>query len=274
MHREQMLEKRRIYDRKRLKRKRAEMAAAAPPPAGFRRCTHPLCPRQVQPIDQFQSISVRRKTLTKWCKTCRDSQKRSAVNPTTKKGQCKVVWEEWQRSHICGKCGTDNCIEADHIRNKAHSRGDAGDKVHNCSDYAWWAWHGGPPALERELEKCQPLCRSCHRLKSEEERNTWTRPSILRNRAIVNEEKLKLGCCLHCSRKVTLDTVCRFDFDHRDRSTWVINISQLVYKSKAFFDAHFPIEVVKCDLLCANCHFKKTKKERLSDVPQFFSQYK
>ena len=195
---------------------------------GQRYCKH--CGR-IKPEDQFKSRRPRRQTLTKLCQTCRQGQTRSVINPTTAKGKCKARWEEWKEKNPCVVCGeTDpQLIEADHLR----------DKVSHCSNYIYWASHGGVPALERELEKCQSLCRWCHRLKSDREQGTDTRVTKLKRRAIINAEKLRRGKCLRCPRRVTLETCCAFEFDHRDREAKVINLSELVRKPKAFLITMF-----------------------------------
>jgi hypothetical protein len=41
----------------------------------------------------------------------------------------------------------------------------------------------------------------------------------------------------------------------------VINLSELVRKPKAFFDNYVHSELKACDILCCNCHKKKTTNE-------------
>jgi hypothetical protein len=226
-------------------RKRLNATPVCPPGQRYcKGCGH------IKPEDQFKSRIARRQTLTKWCQTCLQRKSRSDINPTTAKGKCKARWEEWKANNPCVVCGESDpkLIEADHLR----------DKVHRCSDDRYWSCHGGVPALENELKKCQSLCCWCHRLKSDRERGTWKRKSILERRAIINAEKMRRGKCLRCPRLVTLETCCAFDFDHRDASTKVIKISKFVKKSKAFFDEHIQSELKACDLLCCNCHKKVT----------------
>ena len=219
-------------------------------PPGQRYCTH--C-GHIQPEDQFKSRYPRRQTLTKKCQTCRQVSARSDINPTSKRGKCKARWKEWKSNNPCVVCGeTDTqLIEADHLR----------DKVHECSDFTYWPSHGGVPALERELEKCQSLCCWHHRLKSDRERGIWKQKSILKRRAILNAEKLRRGKCLRCPRLVTLETCCAFDFDHRDAKTKVLSLSNIVKKSQAFFDNYVNSELKACDILCCDCHKKKTINE-------------
>ena len=226
-------------------RKKYDATPVCPPGQRYcGKCGH------IQPEDQFKSRHPRRQTLTKKCQTCRQSNARSNSNPTTTKGKCKARWEEWKKNNPCVVCGeTDpQLIEADHLH----------DKVHACSHDRYWACNGGVPALESELTKCQSLCCWCHRLKTKRERGTQKQKSILKHRAIINAEKLRRGKCLRCPRLVTLETCCAFDFDHRDASTKVIGLSQLVKKSQAFFDQHIDSEFKACDMLCCTCHKKVT----------------
>ena len=97
--------------------------------SGERQCTH--C-GNVKNKEEFKPKGQQTK-LTAWCLNCRDSAKRTAVNPTTEVGKCKAAWEAWkQENSKCLCCGRDDAsvIEADHIS----------VKVRACSDYTWW--HG------------------------------------------------------------------------------------------------------------------------------------
>ena len=235
--------------RKSLK-KRRRLAAEQIIPDGHRLCTD--CSR-IQPEDQFISRYARRKKPTTTCQLCRDIQYRSKMNPETLMGQCRQVWLDWKKDKTCAHCGCSDAIEADHY---------LGKKVRACSDYSWWACHGGPEALKEELAKCQPLCAPCHRIKSKKERNATTRPYILRRRKIVNDEKLFVGACeCGCDRKVTPENVQTFDWAHKDRATWTIHISTLAKKSEAYFQSQWPIERAKCRLLHNICHKAETAEE-------------
>jgi len=233
----------------RASQRKANKKTRAPKPCNEneKQCTN--CGR-VQKTDQFVSSRVRRKKLTARCLTCRSSVKRSQVKPTTTTGKCKAAWEEWKAKHTCLSCGCTDArlLEADH----QHS------KVNKCSEYNYWAYNGGIEALKKELTKCLPLCCFCHRIKSKRERGTQMKKSVLTKRKIIDDEKLRRGACLVCKRVVTKETTCGFDFDHIDPPQKVIAISQLVYKSFDYFNAHFQSEVQKCQMLCSNCHSLKT----------------
>ena len=220
-------------------------------PEGHRECTG--CTR-VQPEDQFRPLMARQTELTARCLTCRDSQRRSRMNPNTKTGQCRQVWFQWKKGKVCAHCGTDRQIEADHCR--------GGKKVKEGSHFAWWASNGGPEAQQRELDdKCQPLCRFCHRMKNKKGGGTCKQASKLRMQKIIKDEKLRVGACETCGRKVTPDNTQCFDWAHRDRATKTICISALVNKSEEYFQTQWPIERAKCKLSCCLCHKDETDDE-------------
>jgi hypothetical protein len=200
----------------------------------------------VKDKEKFKSKYPQRTKLTLLCLNCRDSAKRSAINPTTEAGKCKAAWKAWQQENSkCLHCGQDDArvIEADHIS----------VKVRNCSDYNWWACHGGVEAQKNEFSTTQPLCRFCHRIKTKKEKPTTKRRHLLDKYTIVDAEKMNRRECLHCERVVTKDTVRAFYFVHRDQSTSTISIGKLVKKPWAYFMEHAGPEMAKRDISCANC---------------------
>ena len=229
-------------------RKRKREAAEKTVPDGQKRCT--MCLRS-QPEDQFKSKHARRKKLTRRCLTCRGNNTRSQINPTTTTGKCRQVWQKWKDEHVCAWCGDARHTEGDHF---------LGNKVHDCSSYKWWSYHGGPKALTLELAKCQPLCMFCHRLKSDRERGTPTQRSILRRQKIINTEKLRVGACEDCGRRCTAEISVAFDWAHKDRKEKTTSISCIVHKSNAYFAEHWLEERNKCRLLCCLCHKEETLK--------------
>lgn len=242
--------------RRNFKKKRRRLAAEQIIPDGHKFCRTCL---RIQSEDQFKSYVARRKKLNAMCRNCLSIQLRTQMNPETLTGQCRQVWLDWKKDKTCNHCGSSEAIEADHLRGK---RDVDSDYVHVCSDYHWWAWNEGPEAQKRELAKCQPLCRPCHRLKSKKERGVQTKPCILRHQKIVNDEKLRVGACeCGCERKVTPENVCTFDWAHKDRETRTIHISHLVYKTKGYFQKQWPLERAKCRLLHSICHKAETAEE-------------
>jgi hypothetical protein len=90
----------------------------------------------------------------------------------------------------------------------------------------------------------------------------------------VDAEKLRRGCCTTCHRAVAPKTCVAFHFDHRDERTKMTGKDTLARKQggvcglvnnstkRASLDEIRPIlvaEMDKCDLLCQNCHHRKTR---------------
>ena len=234
----------RSYNQRQRKRKPDQIPDI---PDGQMHCT--AC-WKVWPENHFQGCHGR---TTKNCQNCRSINQRQRENPNTAVNQCRQLFLDWKKAHRCKHCGTNQHIEADHLR----------DKVKNCSYYPYWASNGGTEALKAELAKCQALCRFCHRLKSAKERGTNASVQSRRKRKIVNAEKLRVGACQRgCGRKVTAENLTAFDWAHMDRSTKTTNISTLCNKSKkAYFKKQWPIERLKCELLCCMCHKTETDEE-------------
>ena len=227
------------YTRAHNKRKRE---AQPDVPDGHKYCTN--CGK-IHPVDQFIRESPRDERPTAHCKTCRENISRSRKNPNTKSGACREVWMKWKEGKVC-KCGETRSI---------HARGKYRALVHICSGYSWWASNGGTKALKEQLKECYPLCKFCIRLL---EPPKTRRPDHQRRHDIINAEKLRLGCCKKCKRKVTPENVSAFDFDHRNRVTKIDHISQMIHYSQEKFDRVYPVEVKRCDLLCCICHDIKT----------------
>ena len=238
------------------KKKRKAAAALTKCEEGKRICSK-CCNEQDE--DQFVSTVVRREKLTTCCKSCRDTLKRSQANLNTIIGQCRQIFIDWKKEHACLDCGLDDyrLIEADHKYPIGSDQPDA--KLHACGRASYWVCHGGPEALKKELDtKCEPRCCFCHRLKSKRDRKPETKKSILQKRAIINAEKLKRGHCVHCQRKVTIHTVCGFDFDHLNPEEKRMNVSKMVEKSWPYFNQYAYNEMSVCALSCANCHHLST----------------
>ena len=89
----------------------------------------------------------------------------------------------------------------------------------------------------------------------------------------VDDVKIRLGQCQHCGLQVTAENVVAFHFDHKDERTKLIGKGTLAgvqggvgglvsnVSKKASLDNIKDIlvdEMNKCQLLCANCHNRKT----------------
>ena len=206
--------------------------------------------------DQFMSPVYRRKKLTRRSLYCRTQRQRHDKDPRNKSGSCYKFWFDWKREQSCSDCGLKDyrVMQADHVRDK---------KVYIVSDYRYWAHNGGVEAMQREVDKCEPRCSFCHRLKTKARyKNTGrplkVKPCRLRRQHQVNMKKCEIGKCKTCERVVTYENAQGFDFDHRDEEKKLISISVSLSKCENVFQRHFIEEIPKCDLLCANCHHIKT----------------
>ena len=124
--------------------------------------------------------------------------------------------------------------------------------------------------IKRELMKCRILCKVCHRIETkaendklhEDRKSTLHRNTInmLRQkeplRAFVLKEKLLRMKCESCDLKVTEINAVAFDFDHIIPANKTNNISTMVGWRKSVEELQ--IEMAKCRLLCARCHFVKS----------------
>ena len=235
--------------------KRKRIASEKKVEEGYRLCAH--C-SHIKPVAEFESKVHRRKKLTSNCTSCREIQKKSEKNPISKRGKCRVFWMQWKNQQKCVDCGLvdERVMEADHV---------TGKKIHRVSHYNWWGRNGSVEGMMEELKKCEPRCNFCHTIKTKQRSDLKRKiegrkqqPSIKHRRHEINLVKCNIGECKRCKRKVTMETCCGFDFDHRNEETKVISISQIIQKKEVEYRKHFKEEIPKCDLLCRNCHHIKT----------------
>lgn len=244
-------------------RKSRERAAKATAKEGYKYCNQ--CSKEY-PVSHFKSSVARRKKLTAWCVNCRAIQSKTHGNKSTKVGLCRQVWLDWRNNQSCEQCGYKGpCIEADHISKKKRK----------CSDFFWWAINGGPEALKSELSASvvRPLCRFCHRIKTQQERGLLKKKATLKKRAYVNAIKIKKGKCSICDRKLEKEEqCCAFDFDHLDTDTKLDSICKMIssYSYKKF-DGCIDDEISKCRLICANCHLSHTTDQKRKKKMQLFA---
>lgn len=58
------------------------------------------------------------------------------------------------------------------------------------------------------------------------------------------------GKCFRCEQ----DHPAALDFHHRDPSQKLARISDMLYRSRKHTEEEIVAEIMKCDLLCKNCH--------------------
>lgn len=221
----------------------------------MKRCTR--C-RVLRKTDAFLSKSLRPKE-TKTCDKCRATGLRyfKNANPGTKAHKIKIIKERLHKIKMDKGCRVKGCVsdvlEFDHVKgSKGFDIGSFYMKMHS--------WE----KIQYEIDKCEVVCRFHHRIKSSQDTNIMIGPRKydahrvhwrrITNTEIVNNE-FKIGKkCSECELVCTSDTVSGFDFDHIDPPTKIKSISDAV---PFWCKKRLISEIMKCRLICANCHFKK-----------------
>ncbi len=103
-------------------------------------------------------------------------------------------------------------------------------------------------------------CRTCRRTYNRSHYDRNKSAYRARNRRANERQRewlrtLKVGPCVDCRKKYP---PCVMDFDHRDPTGKIANVSVMIqrWNSKKKVLA----EIAKCDLVCANCHRLRTCK--------------
>lgn len=78
-------------------------------------------------------------------------------------------------------------------------------------------------------------------------------------RKIDKDYKIELKECHVCKKEVTEHNTHHFEWNHRNPSEKVYNISRIVTQKKKYDE-----EIKKCDLLCLFCHADITEIQRKS----------
>jgi hypothetical protein len=121
--------------------------------------------------------------------------------------------------------------------------------------------------LAPELKKCQVICCYCHRL-----RTAARLKERIPNRAkkFVDGIKLQTKCCFDCKREVTSNNLPGFEYDHLNPEEKIDRICRMVEENRP--DEELLAEIKKCQLVCSNCHRKRTaitqKWRKLADFPE------
>ena len=88
-------------------------------------------------------------------------------------------------------------------------------------------------------------------------KHIFPKNKVKATKQLVKEFKLAAGKCLHCGWEVTIERLAAFDCDHRDPDLKELEISEM---SKDVSVERMRRELLKCDVLCSNCHRLKTQK--------------
>lgn len=190
------------------------------------------------------------------CKDCKNASGRSLYKKNSV-GVCartnKYQAEKAQKvisilmDSACKDCGCSDfrVLEFDHLRDK---RFGIGKGVFSRS----WS------QISSEIQKCEVVCRSCHRKRTALRANNYKVSAIPPTRAGQKYilEYLSDHPCVRCGESDR----AMLEFHHRHDEYKVGAIAFLVNRKR-------PLEVIekevaKCDVLCANCHQLETLNEQ------------
>lgn len=111
-------------------------------------------------------------------------------------------------------------------------------------------------------------CKDCSReyIKNHYKNNRqyYIKKAMKRNRVIIQKAQEYLGSylithpCVDCGET----DILVLEFDHVDKASKMENVSRIIRKGASL--ESLIKEVSKCDVRCANCHRRKTEKERNS----------
>lgn len=116
--------------------------------------------------------------------------------------------------------------------------------------------------------KCQKLYRdSYYRSNATQEKENAVKGRTIRERShFESMVREKLKPCFDCSSK---EPPWAMQFDHRDGTSKVDCVTVLVHNGASW--ARIKAEIDKCDVVCANCHFKRTfsRRTKLGDFARY-----
>lgn len=142
-----------------------------------------------------------------------------------------------------GKCSV--CGDEDIFSLEFHH---CGEKLRTLSSL--FASAGRWEAIESEISKCKLLCGNCHRVLHHRNGRTFELKKQLLH--IANKD----SCC-KCGFKPTDDkTLSVFCFHHTEKNK-KFNISDALSRCVCVPVKRLLDEIIKCDMLCRNCHLKK-----------------
>ena len=138
----------------------------------------------------------------------------------------------------------------------------------------WILQRAGAVSRERlmnELAKCDIVCANCHRARTHaralESRRmrieagrlpTWE--SRLRREQTALLQELRDVPCADCQQRFPFFAM---EFDHRDPKEKAFELSRMLGRLTT---TELLLEANKCDIVCANCHRKRTYECRLAGV--------
>lgn len=145
----------------------------------------------------------------------------------------------------CGQSFESVCMDFDHVK---------ADKSYNITDMVMSG--RTIQSILLEASKCELICANCHRTRTlvRNQVKPYKRRKLCKSREriltyILDKKKAPCLDCNHCFPREAMD------FDHLDPSTKVERLGVLRNSTFEVVVA----EIAKCELVCANCHRKRTK---------------
>jgi len=216
-----------------------------------------MCARcsSVKEVEEFPVVGSSSTGYGSWCKKCKCSYQKEY---DYKKGYRNRRLERvhWFRSIKSGKPCTDcgqvlepSCMDYDHV---------SGDKTAHVSRMVMD--NTPKERILKEIDKCELVCVLCHNFRTQErfgfENNNYP-AHVQRNIDIINEAKN--NPCEYCGQRYESFNM---QFDHKDPFDKIANVSQL----KSAKISRLKDEMLKCRLLCAVCHRRKSLIDQLSSA--------
>ena len=149
----------------------------------------------------------------------------------------------------CIECGYSACLEALQFHHR-----DAATKRFSLANFS-----GSYELLRAEAEKCDLLCANCHRLRHAPSDADLTITVALRRKKKIMAIEHFDGVCLGCRKRYPAPL---FEFHHWDsrEKEFEIATGGMGRSWQAIVD-----ELVKCVMLCANCHVEVHTGELVLD---------
>ncbi len=118
-----------------------------------------------------------------------------------------------------------------------------------------------------EIAKCDVVCANCHRIRTQAqhanrpESDAGKSRYLARKRALWRSQaalldQLRDVACADCQQRFP---PCAMDFDHRDPGSKRYTVTRMIGRAGS---ARILAEVAKCDIVCANCHRRRTFERR------------
>lgn len=123
--------------------------------------------------------------------------------------------------------------------------------------------------LMREVAKCDVVCANCHRLRTRQRHSRSSRSPgsskyLERKRSAWRAQARLLDGlrdvpCADCAERFS---PCVMDFDHLDPAVKDQGVTRMIGRASV---SRILAEAAKCDIVCANCHRRRTFDRRVSD---------